>query len=162
MPVAEIHLGEVRIRGSADQRQKNDLKVKLESRGFELLEDGRSALVGKIKSLIVETIHHRPEPFTGKISDLLAKTLPYDYSYLSRLFSAVEGRTIERFITLQKIEKVKELLYYNEMTLSEIAYRMNYSSTAHLSAQFRKETGMTSSEFRKLRKPGHRPLDSLS
>lgn len=85
----------------------------------------------------------------------------HDYSYLSRLFSSVEGITIEKFILSQKIEKVKELLFYDELTLSEIAFQMNYSSVAHLSSQFKKETGMTTTEFKKQRKPGHRSLDSI-
>jgi AraC-like DNA-binding protein len=94
-------------------------------------------------------------------STLISDELKQDYNYLSRLFSSVEGVTIEKFILAQRIEKAKELIFYDELTLSEIALQMNYSSVAHLSAQFKKETGMTPTEFRKLRKPLHRPLDSI-
>jgi len=161
MDVNSIKLGEVVISNSIDNNRKEELKMLLADRGFELLEDGKSRIISKIKAIIVEQIHYSSEELKVNFSTLLADQLHHDYSYLSRLFSSVEGITIEKFILSQKIEKVKELLFYDEMTLSEIAFQMNYSSTAHLSGQFKKETGMTTSEFKKMRKPGHHSLDSI-
>ncbi len=129
--------------------------------GFELLETGKSALISQIKSLIIGQIHYKTESLKVNFSTFLAESLHHDYSYLSRLFSSVEGITIEKFITQQKIERVKELLFYNQLTLSEIAFQLDYSSTAHLSSQFKKETGMTPSAFKSQHKPGHRHLDSI-
>lgn len=159
--VTAIQLGEVIVSSEIDKSRKEVLQHQLSERGFELLEDNKSKLIGKIKSIIVDTIHYSKEPINSNFSTLLSDQLHHDYSYLSRLFSSVEGITIEKFILSQKIEKVKELLFYDELTLSEIAFQMNYSSTAHLSSQFKKETGMTPTEFKKQRKPGHRFLDSL-
>lgn len=156
-----VQLGEVTIPNGIDTKQTKQLQERLSERGFELLEDNKSKLIGKIKSIIVDTIHYSKEPINTNFSTLLSDQLHHDYSYLSRLFSSVEGITIEKFILSQKIEKVKELLFYDELTLSEIAFQMNYSSVAHLSSQFKKETGMTTTEFKKQRKPGHRSLDSI-
>ena len=159
--ITAIQLGEVTTRAEINDAQKELLKESLLSKGFELLQDNKSRLIGQIKSIIINEIHHESDTLTINFSTLLAENLNHDYTYLSKLFSSVEGTTIERFIVKQKIEKVKELLFYDQLTLSEIAYQMHYSSTAHLSAQFKKETGMTASEFKKLRRPGHRALDSI-
>lgn len=159
--VTSIQLGEVIIPHKLNKDEKQALQNRLSERGFELLEDNKSKFIGKIKSIIVDTIHYSKEPVNSNFSTLLSDQLHHDYSYLSRLFSSVEGITIEKFILSQKIEKVKELLFYDELTLSEIAFQMNYSSVAHLSSQFKKETGMTTTEFKKQRKPGHRSLDSI-
>src|SRR5690606_21832850 len=116
--------------------QKAQLARRLAEHGFELLEDRTSRLIASVKSIIVDQIHHSTDRLQVNFSSLLAGKLNQEYTSLSRLFSSVEGITIERFITLQRIERVKELIYYNEMTLSEIADEMNYSSSAYLSAQF--------------------------
>ena len=156
-----IQLGEVSLKNELEKNQKENLQQELLAKGFELLEDNKSKLISKTKSIIVSTIHHSDKELNVNFSTVLSEGLNHDYSYLSRLFSSVEGITIEKFILSQKVEKVKELLFYDELTLSEIAFQMNYSSVAHLSSQFKKETGMTPTEFKKQRKPQHRSLDTL-
>lgn len=156
-----VQLGEVVLGKALSKEQRKHLEQRLQSLGFELLESARSTTISKIKTLIIEQIHYSKEPMTMNFSDLIADKLHHDYGYLSRLFSSVEGMTIEKFITRQKIERVKELLFYNEMTLSEIAWQMGYSSVAYLSTQFKKETGMTPSQFRKDREPRLNSLDKL-
>jgi len=156
-----ITLGEVSIARKMNESQKSDLKKKLLEHGFELLEEKNAKLVGQVKSIIVNQIHHQSENLKVNFSVLLTETLHHEYTSLSKLFSSLEGGTIERYILKQKIEKVKELLFYNQLSLSEIAFQMNYSSVAHLSSQFKKETGMTPSNFKKIRKPSHQSLDSL-
>ena len=136
-------MGQVILSDPIDKQKLKSLSNQLNTLGFELLEPGKSALISQIKTLIIEQIHHKKEPLSINFSSLIAGKLHHEYAYLSRLFSSVEGVTIEKFIVLQKVEKVKEYLVYNQMTLSEIALEMNYSSVAHLSAQFKKETGMT-------------------
>lgn len=161
LPVSEIHLGELLLNEELGKDRKEELSKKLEEHGFELLEDQNSKLIAQIKSIIIEQIHHRQGEMKVNFSSLLSEKLQHEYTSLSKLFSSVEGMTIERFILKQKIEKVKELIFYDELSLSEIAYRLHYSSVAHLSAQFKKETGMTPSEFRKNHQPGRIPLDSI-
>ena len=156
-----IELGEVIVKESLSSTQLQQLSQNLLAHGFELLADQKSKLINQIKSLIVDQIHYQKESININFSSLLADQLSHEYTSLSKLFSSVEGITIEKFIMKQKVEKAKELLFYDELTLTEIAYRMNYSSVAHLSNQFKKETGMTPSDFKRLRKPGHRPLDNL-
>ncbi len=158
---SSIRLGEVHLKNVLTQNQKKILQQELLEKGFELLEDNKSKVISKIKSTIVKTIRHSDGEQSSNFSTLLSEELHHDYSYLSRLFSGVEGITIEKYILSQKIERVKELLFYNESTLSEIAFKMNYSSVAHLSSQFKKETGMTPTEFKKLRKPLHKAIDSI-
>ena len=147
-----IELGKVVVANDIEVLQKEKLEERLSALGFELLDDKNTQLINNIKSIVVQKIHYEEETPTVNFSTLLSEKLNYDYAYLSRLFSSVEGRTIEKFIMVQKIEKVKELLSYKEMTLSEIAYQMNYSSSAHLSNQFKKVTGMSPTEFKKLQK----------
>jgi len=159
--VTAIQLGKVTTHKTISQEQKGELKKQLNKHGFELLDDKNTQLINQIKSIIIEEIHHKKEASQINFSTLLAKQLHYDYAYLSRLFSSVEGRTIERFILSQKIEKVKELLTYGELTLSEIAYQMHYSSPAHLSSQFKKITGMSPSAFRKMQNQERQFLDDI-
>ena len=159
--ISTIELGKVSTPIKINESQKLRLKNILLENGFELLEDNKSKLIGQIKSIIVNQIHHQSESLKINFSVLLADKLSHEYTSLSKLFSSVEGITIERFILKQKIEKVKELIFYNQLTLSEIAFRMHYSSTAHLSSQFKKETGMTPSEFKKLQNPSRKSLDSF-
>lgn len=142
-----IQLGEVTLAKALNEDQKKHVKKELEVLGFELLDDSRTQQIEKIKSTVISQIHHKA---VSKIvfSDLLASELNKEYSQLSKLFSSTEGITIEQFIILQKIEKVKELLIYNQMSLSEIADKLGYSSVAHLSAQFKKTVGLTPSQFK--------------
>lgn len=156
-----IQLGEVCTTEDVSEEQKSLLEEQLLKNGFELLEDYNSKLINQIKSLIVIKIHHNTEPLKVNFSTFLSEELNHKYTWLSKLFSSVEGITIERFILKQKTERVKELLFYNELSLSEIAFQMDYSSTAHLSAQFKKETGMTPSDFKKIHTPNRQSLDSL-
>lgn len=159
--IEQIELGKVILVSPLSDEQKDELQSSLSKFGFELLGEKQVQLVNATKSIIIEEIHYNNNGSLVNFSTLLAEKLHYDYAYLSRLFSAVETRTIEKYILAQKIEKVKELLTYEEMTLSEIAFEMNYSSTAHLSAQFKKVTGMSPTAFKKLRDKNRQPLDEL-
>lgn len=156
-----VNLGEVETVDALDEQQVLSIEAHLKTNGFELLKDHSAVLISKIKNIIIEQIQQKDNRLNINFSSLLSEKLHHDYSSLSKLFSSVEGITIERYLVKQRIEKVKELLFYNQLNLSEIADRMNYSSVAYLSSQFKKETGMTPSEFKKLRKPGHRALDSI-
>lgn len=156
-----VQLGEAVTAVEPDDVQLVALKLKLQEQGFELLEDNKLQLIDRIKSVVINHIHHTEES-NVVFSELLATELHRDYSGLSKLFSATEGITIEQYVILQKTEKVKELLQYNELTLSEIAHRLGYSSVAHLSAQFRKTTGVTPTNFRKNSTALRQPLDALS
>jgi AraC-like DNA-binding protein len=161
IPLKHIQLGKIECNSEINENIKSKLSEKLTERGFELLQDKNQKTIEQIKTIVVTQIHHTKEQLTTNFSVYLSEKLHQEYSSLSRLFSSVEGMTIERFILKQKIERVKELLFYKEYTLSEIAFQMNYSSVAHLSAQFKKETGMSPSEFKKLKAPNHKSLDSL-
>lgn len=151
-----VNLGEVMLKEALNAPQWLVLKEKLEALGFELLDDAKKQTIEKIKSVIIEQIHHL-ENRKFVFSELLAQQLHKEYSALSKLFSGTEGITIEQYIILQKIEKVKEYLVYDQLNLSEIADQLGYSSVAHLSAQFKKVIGLTPSQFKQqglsLRKP---------
>lgn len=159
--VSNIKLGEVDLVNELSNRQKSVLTIKLKEKGFELLEDQKSKIIESIKSIIIEQVHHSEEALKINFSTHLSKELNQEYSSLSKLFSSIEGVTIEKYILNQKIEKVKELIHYNQLTFSEIAYQLNYSSVAHLSAQFKKETGMTPSAFKKLNINDRKALDEI-
>lgn len=161
IPTSNVVLGSVHIDTNLNATEKGMLKTRLAACGFELLDDKQTQLINEIKSVIVNEIHYQKEAAAFNFSTLLSQKLNYDYAYLSRLFSSVEGRTIERFVMAQKIEKVKELLMYDELTLSQIAFQMHYSSTAHLSAQFKKVTGMSPTAFKKLQQPERSSLDEV-
>lgn len=150
--ITSIELGEVITTQEINDHQKEKLNQQLIDRGFELLEDEKSQLIGRIKTLIIKYVHYSDEPIKINLSAYLSDQLNYDYAYLSRLFSSVEGITIEKYVLAQKIEKVKELIFYDELTLSEIAFKLDYSSVAYLSSQFKKETGMTPTQFKKNKK----------
>jgi len=143
----QVILGEVTIEKDLNSEQTELLKQKLESLGFELLDDVRKQQIEKIKLIIINHIHHL-EDSRFIFSEIIADELHKEYSQLSKLFSATEGITIEQFVILQKTEKIKELLVYNQLNLSEIADKLGYSSVAHLSAQFKKTTGLTPSQFK--------------
>jgi AraC family transcriptional regulator len=151
-----VHLGEACLKEDLTPQQLEQLSAQLQQLGFELLEDARKKQIEKIKSVIIEQVHYK-EQAKFSLPELLSKALHKEYSQLSKLFSETEGMTIEHFLILQRIEKVKELLAYNEMNLNEIAFKLDYSSVAHLSAQFKKVTGLTPSQFKaqgiRLRKP---------
>lgn len=161
LEVLSIELGEVRIR--AEHFPLDKIKNVLEENGFELIEDRKAAIINRIKSLIIELVYSdRLENIGMNISEYLEQNLNTDYQHLSSLFSSVENITIEHFVILQKVERAKELLKYNELTLSEIAYRLGYSSVQHLSSQFRKVTGFTASEFKSLTSNYRKPIDKLN
>ena len=138
-----VDLGVIEILEDITSEQRGQLKVNLEKSGLELLDDKRSILVESIKNVIIEMIHHNDEEPKINYSDFISEKLGYDYTYLANVFSEVKGITIQQFIILNKIERVKELLLYDELSLTEIAYRLHYSSVAHLSNQFKKITGLT-------------------
>ncbi|MCE7061611.1 AraC family transcriptional regulator [Dyadobacter sp. CY343] len=151
LELTSVGLGEVETGGDIDSEKLKEVKSVLEANGFELLDDRKLALVEHIKTLIIEEIQNLKgqKPAQMNFSDFLSEKIGYEYSYLSTLFSSETGQTIEHYIIAQKVEKLKEWLSYNELTLSEMAWRLSYSSTAHLSNQFKKVTGMTPGEFKK-------------
>ncbi len=138
-----VELGVIEVLESISAAQKEQLKINLLKSGLELLDDKRSILVESIKTTIIEMIHHTNDLPKMNYSSYISSILGYDYTYLANVFSEVKGITIQQFIILNKIEKVKELLLYNELNLTEIAHRLHYSSVAHLSNQFKKMTGLT-------------------
>lgn len=161
--VESVKLGSAEIDRSPSELQLEQLAAELQARGFELLHDRKSQVVEQVKAEIIQWVHHSGEDLnlTENLSDYLAKKMGMDYSALSHVFSASVGITIEKFTILQKIEKVKELLSYGELTASEIAFKTGYSSAAHLSSQFKKETGMTPGQFKKLQDQDRKTLDSI-
>ncbi|MEN8138663.1 MAG: AraC family transcriptional regulator [Bacteroidota bacterium] len=160
--ISEIELGKVTIPSELSDGQLAVVRDVLKENGFELIDDKRSKLIDSIKTLIIEKIHHEKEMSASiNSSEFISGEIGYDYSYLSKLFSSVEGITIEKFIINQKIEKAKELLVYNELTLNEISYQLGYSSVQHLSNQFKKITGLTPSHFKKLKENKRKPLDKV-
>ena len=157
-----ISLGEVDIQeNEIPEEIKENLDKALIAIGFERIDDRKSKLIEKIKNFIIQKIHHHSENEKNNWSDRIAEELHYEYNYLSNLFSSVEGITIEQFIIKQKIEKVKELMVYDELSLSEISHKMGYSSVAYLSSQFKKITGLTPSFFKNLGENKRRSLDNL-
>jgi AraC-like DNA-binding protein len=146
-----VELGEVEIMETISAEQQTRFREALLRSGLELMDDKKSVLIQKIKNVIIELIHYNEEPLSIKLSELLGQKLNHDYTYLANLFSEVQGTTIEKFFIAHKIERVKELLVYDELNLTEIAYLMHYSSVAHLSTQFKKITGLTPSHFKLLR-----------
>jgi AraC family transcriptional regulator len=157
-----IQLGEVELTGQPGQDKLNALEVQLNMLGFELLDDKKTKTVEKIKSSLIQYIQGTAAgELNKKLSVLLSEKLKLDYHYISGLFSSIEGMTIENYVILQRIEKAKELLMYAELTLSEIADKLGYSSVQHLSQQFKKTTGLTPSHFKNLKKNMRIPLDKL-
>lgn len=156
-----VELGEVQLEKALTVEQKQKLGERLESLGFSLIDDKKGRLIEQVKTLIVELVHYSNSELKVNLSGYISEKLHHDYNYISNLFSDVEGSTIEKYFISQKIEKVKELLVYDEMTLNEIAFNMNYSSVAHLSAQFKKVTGLTPSHFKQIRTNKRKPLDKV-
>lgn len=153
-----VELGEVAIKENLSPKKQNQLKAALLRSGLELMDDRKAMLIEKIKNTIVEMVHYSDELPKVSFSNFLSEKLNHDYTYLSNIFSEVKGITIEQYIISHKIERVKELLVYNELTLTEISYKLNYSSVAHLSNQFKKVTGLTPSFFKKMK---HKRLNAL-
>ncbi|WP_199560887.1 helix-turn-helix domain-containing protein [Mucilaginibacter hurinus] len=143
-----VELGEVEVKGDPSMQSIEKLNSNLLSLGFEIIDDRKSRLIEKIKNAVITLIHHTEGNINVNLSDYIAQQVNYDYTYLSNLFSEVEGTTIEKYLITQKIEKVKELLRYDELSLSQIADKLGYSSVAYLSSQFKKQTGLTPSFFK--------------
>jgi len=158
IPYTSVQLGEVLLQNEISHKQIDELKNKLTELGFELLDDAKKKIIEKIKNSIIKYVHYSEDNEPYNLSEILSSSLHKDYSYLSNLFSEVEGITIEKYFINQKIEKAKELLVYDELSLGEIAFQLGYSSVAHLSSQFKKVTGLTPSHFKKL---GTKPRISL-
>lgn len=156
-----VTLGEVVLKQEINGQQKQALGAVLQGLGFALIDDKKSRLIEQIKTLIVALVHHQQEGLKTNLSEYLSTRLNIDYNYLSTLYSEVEGSTIEKYYIAQKIEKVKELLEYDELSLSQIAHQLNYSSVAYLSNQFKKVTGFTPSQFKSSREHQRKPLDKL-
>lgn len=159
---SSVRLGEVDIWEKLSDAQHSQLRERLNAHGFQLLDDKKSALISQIKTAVINYIHYdERKNVKVNLSDHIAEKVGKDYNYLSGLFSEVEGITIEKFVILQRIEKVKELLVYGELSLSEIAWKMGYSSLAHLSGQFKKITGLTPSDYRDIRDKKRKALDEV-
>jgi AraC-like DNA-binding protein/copper chaperone CopZ len=164
LDIRSIVLGEVVVNGDEKTLPVTKIKSVLEVNGFELIEDKRAKLIEQIKLVILELVRNDEDkkPLEENYSEYIVKEIGQDYHYLSTLFSSVENITIEQYIILQKIERAKELLKYGELTLSEIAYKLGYSSVQHLSNQFKKVTGLTASQFKNMAVNGRKPLDKLT
>jgi len=156
-----VELGEAEITDKISTDQLDTLKDALQRTGLELMDDSKKILVEKIKTIIIELVHYNDEQIKINLSDCLSEKLNHNYTYLSNLFSEVKGTTIEQFYLVNKIERVKELLIYDELNLTEIAWKLHYSSVAHLSNQFKKMTGMTPSQFKNLRLKKRTDLGNL-
>lgn len=161
LDVKSIRLGEVVLEKEPGTGEKEQLNNVLLSLGFELIDDKKSRIIEKIKNVIIDLVHHQDNDVKTNLSAVLSAELHHDYNYLSNLFSEVEGTTIEKYFIAQKIERVKELLVYDELSLSEIALRLNYSSVAYLSNQFKKVTGLTPSHFKQIKEDKRKPLDKV-
>lgn len=156
-----VNLGEAEIAEELSEERKAKLDEILNEFGFALIGDRKSQLIEKIKNAVIELVYFSEEPLKINFSDYISEKLNQDYSYLSKLFSEVQGSTIEQFLISQKIERVKELLVYDELSLSEIAHKLNYSSVSHLSKQFKKVTGLTPTHFKKVKEEKRTPIDDL-
>ena len=156
-----VELGEVEIMEKITPNQRELLKTGLINSGLELMDDKRSVLIERIKNVIIEMVHHTEEVIKINFSHYLSEKLKHDYTYLANLFSEVQGTTIEQFIISHKIERIKELIIYDELNITEIAWKMNYSSVAHLSNQFKKVTGLTPSHFKKLKDKRRSPIEEV-
>lgn len=160
-PVKSIMLGEVETAFELNEKEREMLQKQLLSYGFSFIDDKKSRIIEKVKSIIVDLVHHENGELKVNLSDFISEQLKMDYKYITNLFSDVEGITIEKYYISQKIERVKELLVYDELTLSEIAYLLNYSSVAHLSNQFKKVTGLTPSHFKNIKAFKRKPIDEV-
>lgn len=156
-----VDLGEVEIMENISLQEIEQLKLGLLSSGLELMDNKRAVLIEKIKNVIIEMVHHSDELVKTNFSNYLSEKLNHDYTYLSNLFSEVQGTTIEQFIISHKVERIKELIIYGELNITEIAWKMNYSSVAHLSNQFKKVTGLSPSHFKQLKDKRRTPIEDV-
>lgn len=156
-----VELGEVKVEEDVADDKRQVVRAGLEKLGFELLDDKRQQTIDKIRGAIIRLVHYRDNNSQLNLSDYLSSELHQDYSALSKLFSEVEGKTIERYFIEQRIERVKELIKYDELSLTQIAIKMNYSSTAYLSSQFKSVTGMTPTQFKTLKQNNRRSIDKI-
>jgi AraC-like DNA-binding protein len=156
-----VDLGEVEIMEDITESQREEIKIALYSSGLELMDDKKSVLIEKIKNTVIEMVHYSDELIKINFSDYLSEKLDYDYTYLANLFSEVQGTTIAQFMISHKIERIKELIIYDELSISEIAWKMNYSSVSHLSHQFKKITGLSPSHFKLLKDKRRIPIEEI-
>lgn len=156
-----VEMGVVDIMEDITNEQREQIKEALAKSGLELMDDKKSVLIEKIKNVIIELVHYGDELPKTNFSDYLSQKLNYDYTYMANLFSEVQGITIEKFMISHKIERVKELIIYDELNITEIAWKMNYSSVAHLSNQFKKVTGLTPSHFKQLKNKRRSPIEEI-
>jgi AraC-like DNA-binding protein len=156
-----VNLGEVVLAGEPSGAGRDELKNALRAVGFELIDSKRVRLIEQVKGIIIELVREDNSNLKTNLSDYIGNKLHHDYTYVSNLFSEIENTTIEKYFIAQKIERAKELLVYDEMNLNEIADMLNYSSAAHLSAQFKKVTGFTPSHFKQIKKNKRTPLDKV-
>ncbi len=156
-----VQLGVIYTSEIISEEQKRQLKIKLLSSGLELMDDKKAIQIEQIKTIVIELIHHSTEEIKVNFSDYLSEKLNQNYSYLANLFSEAEGVTIEQFIIIHKIERVKELILYDELNLTEISYKLHYSSVAHLSNQFKKVTGLTPTFYRNLKNKRRNNIENL-
>lgn len=161
IPFFVVELGVVDIPGGISHEQKETFRAILANAGLELMDDKKAMLIEKIKLVIVEMVHYSDELPKVNFSEYISKKLDYDYTYLANLFSEVQGTTIEQYIISHKIERIKELIVYGEMNMTEIAHSMHYSSVAHLSSQFKKSTGLTPTHFKNLKVKRRKPLEDI-
>jgi AraC-like DNA-binding protein len=156
-----VDMGVVDIMEDINAEQREQIRIALCMSGLELMDDKKAVLIEKIKNVIIDMVHYKDEMAKTNFSDFISEKLDYDYTYLSNLFSEVQGITIEKFIITHKIERVKELIIYDELNLTEIAWKMHYSSVAHLSNQFKKITGLTPSHFKQLKNKRRIPIEDI-
>ena len=156
-----VDMGSVDIMENITSEQREQIRVALLQSGLELMDDKKAVLIEKIKNVIIEMVHYTDELPKTNFSEFLSEKLNHDYTYLANLFSEVEGTTIEKFIISHKIERVKELIIYDELNLTEIAWMMHYSSVAHLSNQFKKVTGLSPSHFKQLKNKRRSPIEEI-
>lgn len=156
-----VELGIAKIVENIDDQKREEVRSQLKKLGFELLDDRRQQTIAQIKSIIIRLIHYHDNKSTLNLSESLSRELHSDYSALSKLFSEFTGKTIERYYIEQRIERVKELIFYDELSLTQIAFKMNYSSVAYLSSQFKSVTGMTPSQFKTLKENTRKGLDQI-
>lgn len=157
----QMELGEVELQEELDKDQLQHLDHQLKQFGFELIDDRKSRMIEKIKNIIVELVHHSDEAVHTNLSDYIASKIHQEYNYISNLFSEIEGITIEKYFIAQKVEKIKELLVYDELSISEIADKMGYSSVAYLSNQFKKHTGLTPSFYKSMKEHKRKSIAEL-
>jgi len=156
-----VDLGEVDIMENISLEQREEMKAALLTSGLELMDDKKAILIEKIKTVIIQMVHHTDEMIKTNFSNYLSEKLNHDYTYMANLFSEVQGTTIEQYIISNKVERIKELIIYGELNITEIAWKMNYSSVAHLSNQFKKVTGLSPSHFKQLKDKRRSPIEDI-